>query len=84
MTDYIGGITFRLKIKDVKSDPIPMKAGLPQGGALSPTLFTVYTADTPKTPGVRTVQYADDTAYAVQDKPEHVKSDEDTTDRRTT
>jgi hypothetical protein len=41
-------------------------AGLPQGAVLSPILFSIYTADFPRTPRVHTAMYADDTALYSQ------------------
>ncbi len=38
-----------------------LKAGVPQGSSLSPTLYTIYTADIPEAgPGTTIIQYADD------------------------
>ena len=46
------------------SDRFPCPSGLPQGGALSPLLFTIYTAELPTLlkshPCVNVVMYADD------------------------
>ena len=38
-----------------------MKAGVPQGSALAPTLYNLYVADAPKIPGASLVIFADDT-----------------------
>jgi hypothetical protein len=40
--------SFRAKIRDTFSTPHPIEAGVPQGSVLSPLLYSVFTADTPK------------------------------------
>ena len=50
------------------SNKIELKAGTPQGSALSPLVFIFYVNDTPKAPpGVFTSKFADDMgAWAIQ------------------
>ena len=41
---------------------------VPQGGAISPLLFNVFTADIPRVEGVMRTEYADDIAFIVREK----------------
>jgi hypothetical protein len=55
------------------STPRCMKAGMPQGSVLSPTLYILYINDTPQTIGVNLALFADDTClYATECKEGYV------------
>ena len=38
-------------------------AGVPQGSVLGPTLYSIYTCDTPHLQNITVATYADDTAF---------------------
>lgn len=42
---FLTGRTQRVKIGDALSSPVDLASGVPQGGILSPIIFTLYTAD---------------------------------------
>jgi hypothetical protein len=47
-----------------------MQAGLPQGSALSPTLYNLYINDTPQTSGVNLALFADDICLYTTERKE--------------
>lgn len=62
IANYIKGRTQYTLFNNTKSRQRYIKAGVPQGGVLSPTLFNIYMADlpTPPLPQIQTITYADD------------------------
>jgi retron-type reverse transcriptase len=52
------------------STPRIMKAGVPQGSVLSPTLFNMYVNDIPQAIGVHLALFADDTCLYVTERKE--------------
>lgn len=52
-------------VEKAKSRSVAIKAGVPQGAVLSPTLFNVYTSDTPNLDGAHLAQFADDQSISV-------------------
>ncbi|KAJ3655524.1 hypothetical protein Zmor_014651 [Zophobas morio] len=54
----------RVKIHNTLSQPVNIRAGVPQGSVLSPILYSVYCSDFPfaDTPRTKTRMFADDTA----------------------
>ena len=65
---YLQDRTYRAKYETKLSTSHPMKAGVPQGSVLAPTLFNIYMADIPKHPKTKIAQYADDTAIYITNK----------------
>ena len=56
----------------MKKEETPIRAGVIQGGIISPTLFTIFINDLIKNleeQGVTTYAYADDMAIQVRGKP---------------
>ncbi|KAL1453270.1 hypothetical protein WDU94_007426 [Cyamophila willieti] len=66
---YLKNQTFQVKYNGKLSTRRCIAAGVPQGSILGPVLFCVYLHDLPKTPGVRSALYADDTAIYVLGGP---------------
>ena len=61
VANYIKGRKAYTSFRNHKSIQLQVKAGVPQGGVLSPTLFNTYTADIPTTTApVQVMLYADD------------------------
>jgi hypothetical protein len=63
---YLSNRSFSVAVSDKVSPYKLLTAGLPQGAVLSPILFSIYTADFPRTPHVHTAIYADETAIYSQ------------------
>jgi hypothetical protein len=61
---------FKVSVEGEISTPRVMKAGMPQGSVLSPTLFNMYINDAPQTHGVHLTLFADDTCLYVTDRKE--------------
>jgi hypothetical protein len=59
---YISGRLFRLKQGSKYSTLKEIKAGVPQGSALGPVLYLLYTCDVPQTANTKIATFADDTA----------------------
>jgi hypothetical protein len=57
------------------STPREMRAGVPQGSVLSPTLYNMYINDAPQTPGVHLALFADDTCLYTTDRREGLLSE---------
>ena len=61
VANYIKGRKAYTSFRNHKSVQRQIKAGVPQGGVLSPTLFNTYTTDNPTpTAPVQVMLYADD------------------------
>lgn len=68
LQSYIQKRIFRVRVNDSYSGFHEIKAGVPQGSVLGPTLYLVYTADIPTTDNVLSATFADDTAALYNDK----------------
>ncbi|XP_048003890.1 uncharacterized protein LOC125240087 [Leguminivora glycinivorella] len=62
VADFLSNRLFRYRVESTLSAPHPIRAGVPQGSALSPLLYSLYTNDIPHTPLVELALFADDTA----------------------
>lgn len=74
VNSYLRNRTFRVKVGNSLSEVKHMRAGVPQGGILSPILFLIYTGDLPTEPldrnNVKDSHYADDIiAWAISEIP---------------
>jgi hypothetical protein len=59
-----------VSVEGEMSTPRIMKAGVPQGSVLSPTLFNIYVNDTPQAIGVHLALSADDTCLCATERKE--------------
>lgn len=57
--------TVRVRVGNVVSTPFPLNTRVPQGSVLSPTLYTIYTAECPASAAGLNVQYADDISHVI-------------------
>lgn len=60
--DFLSNRSFRYRVEGTLSTSRPIRAGVPQGAVLSPTLYSLYTSDIPRYPNVNLALFADDTA----------------------
>jgi hypothetical protein len=67
---FLSNRTCSVKIQNIKSRPIALQTGVPQGSILSPLLYIVYCRDFPVTdaPRTKTRLFADDTAVWTSQK----------------
>jgi retron-type reverse transcriptase len=61
LQSYLQNRHFLVRYQDEQTTLYPIKAGVPQGSVLGPTLYSIYTADMLTTPYVTTATHADDT-----------------------
>lgn len=68
--DFLKGRTFCVKIEGVYSEVKIIVCGVPQGGVLSPTMFSIYINDVPlaESSEEKTMLFADDIVYLLQYK----------------
>ena len=59
---YLTDRHFRVKHEHAQTDWTKIKAGVPQGSVLAPTLYNIFTSDIPTSRQTKIAQYADDTA----------------------
>jgi hypothetical protein len=63
----------RVSVEGEMSKQRDIKAGMPQGSILYPTLYNLYMNDTPQTTGINLALFADDTSlYATECKEGYV------------
>jgi hypothetical protein len=70
ISSFLSQRKFRVSVEGEMSTPRKMQAGVPQGSVLSPTLYSLYVNDVPKTPGVYLALFADDTSLYATDHKE--------------
>jgi retron-type reverse transcriptase len=64
---------FRVSVEGEMSTLRDIKAGVPQGSVLSPTLYNLFINELPQTAGVNLALFADDTSlYATEHKEAYV------------
>jgi hypothetical protein len=61
---------FRVLVESKMPTPRDIKAGVPQGFVMSPTLYNLYINDTLQTIGVNLALFADDTSLHVTERKE--------------
>lgn len=59
---------FQVKLEDTISDSIDIPYGLPQGIALSPTFYNIYTSDIPINIKCKSTLFSDDTVIYTSDR----------------
>jgi hypothetical protein len=65
---FLSERSFSVRIEDQLSLPRGIKAGVPQGSCLSPTLYSIFTNDLPTIPKAKVALFADDTMFFTQDQ----------------
>jgi hypothetical protein len=67
INSYLTNRKFRVSVEGELSTPREIRAGVPQGSVLAPTLYSLYINDTPRTPGVHLALFAYDTCLYTTD-----------------
>ncbi|KAH8385490.1 hypothetical protein KR093_011233, partial [Drosophila rubida] len=62
LKSYLYNRKFSVRCNSALSDEYIIRAGVPQGSVLGPTLYLIYTADIPISRQLTTSTFADDTA----------------------
>jgi hypothetical protein len=70
INSFLSRRKFRVSVEGELSSPRDIQAGVPQGCVLSPTLYSLFINDTPKTSGVYLGLFADDTCIYATDRKE--------------
>ena len=70
--DFLKNRFFSVHVGESSSAPKALRAGLPQGAVLSPTLYNLYTADFPRSDAVPFYAYADDIALLTSSHDENM------------
>ncbi len=66
LSSFLDKRTAKITIKTHTGPPIPLLSGVPQGSNISPTLFSIYTADLPQPgPHCTHISYADDVTQII-------------------
>lgn len=65
---YLKNRTFKVKKDGVETQEFIIEEGLPQGSAISPTLFNIYTNNIPNNRYTKTALFADDLAIFTRAK----------------
>ena len=65
LCNFLENRTARIKINNHTGNEFPLHCGVAQGSVLSPTLYNIYTADTPKGLHASNFLYADDVSQVV-------------------
>lgn len=65
LCNYLDDRTARVQVNNYKSETFQLKAGVPQGSVLAPTLYNIYTADVGELMHSKYTAYADDITQIV-------------------
>ena len=65
LCNFLDGRTAQIQINNVLGNEFPLSCGVAQGSVLSPTLYNLYTADTPNGVHAENLLYADDVSQVV-------------------
>lgn len=72
IASFCSSRSFTVRVGTALSESSTIPAGVPQGSALSPMLYNIYTADVPRPKEARLLTYADDTAFVASGKQHRV------------